>query len=99
MTLEALAARAVEWAATYAVHSTLLLGFVAVATLRLVRRDAWREVLWRGALLGSLATATLATALPLEPLAGRWSVPGISSLAGMGTSSGRICVSTDTGFV
>lgn len=77
--VDALSTRAVAWAATYAVHSTLLLGIVAVATHRLVRSDAWREVLWRGALLGSVATATLATALPLEPLAGRWSVPGIPS--------------------
>ena len=77
MTLDALAARAVEWAATYAVHSTLLLGIVALSTHRLVRSDAWREVLWRGALLGSVATATLATALPLDPVAGRWNVPGL----------------------
>jgi beta-lactamase regulating signal transducer with metallopeptidase domain len=81
VTLEALGARAIEWAATYAVHSTLLLGFVAVTTHRLVRSDSWREVLWRGAILGSVATATLATALPLEPLAGRWSVPQIGSPA------------------
>lgn len=85
MTLEALAARAVEWAATYAIHSTLLLGFAALATHRLVRRDAWREVLWRGALLGSVTTATLAMALPFEPLAGRWSVSGIGSPAGTET--------------
>lgn len=69
------------WLATYLLHSTLLLGGALVAT-RLLRSPAAREVLWKGALLGGLVTATLHGALgtgaglapidlPLEGPAGR----------------------------
>jgi len=62
---------AFAWLATYAVHSTLLL-LAAWAVTRLVRGDRAREVVWRVALLGGLATATLQTALPEQGSGLRW---------------------------
>src|SRR5262245_59926028 len=63
------------WLATYAVHSTLLLGAVAVLTRFLVRRETWRETLWKVALLGGLLTASLQLALGVRPLVGRVELP------------------------
>lgn len=86
--LKGVAPLAIEWALTYAIHSTLLLGLAALLTLRLVRSDVWREALWRGALFGSILTATMATSLPFAPVAGQLEVPGIgtpSSSAGYGS--------------
>ena len=63
--LDGAASVAAEWGLTYAIHSTLLLSLAALLTYRLVGRDAWRETLWRAALLGSILTATIAVASPL----------------------------------
>lgn len=62
---------AVEWLATYALHSSLLLGLVAIGTSAWIRDEAFREMLWRGALVGPVLTASLATTLPVGILAGR----------------------------
>jgi beta-lactamase regulating signal transducer with metallopeptidase domain len=59
------------WMATYALHSTILLGLVLLINPRL-GSDAWRETLWKTALLGGLLTATLQTAAGYTPLVGRW---------------------------
>ena len=60
-----------SWLTTYAVHSSILLGAVWLAT-RLVRRmpDEIQESLWRAALLGGLATTTWQVLGPAEPLGG-----------------------------
>lgn len=51
------------WLATYLLHSTVLFGLVAVVDrLRLLRRPSALEQLWRAALVGALATATLQSA-------------------------------------
>ncbi|MPZ21129.1 MAG: hypothetical protein GEV06_25005 [Luteitalea sp.] len=63
------------WLLTYAVHSTILLASAALVTVRLIRSDAWRETVWRAALVGALATATLQSGLGLQPLAGEWRIP------------------------
>ncbi|MFW6202136.1 MAG: hypothetical protein ACOC8B_06135, partial [Gemmatimonadota bacterium] len=73
--LEGLAAGALSWAVTYAIHSSLLLGLAFILTRWVARSDVWRETLWKGALVGSVLTATLAAALPLDPLGGRVQVP------------------------
>ena len=52
------------WLLTYLVHSTLLLGGVAVLARWVVRREALRESLWKAALVGGVVTATLALAAP-----------------------------------
>lgn len=61
---------ALAWLATYLVHSTLLLGLAALVTRRglRVRTTEW---IWKLALVGGLATATLQTSLGLDPLGGR----------------------------
>ena len=63
-----------SWLMTYAVHSTVLLGGVALLTHRLVRSHAVREVLWKTALVGGLVTASLQVGLGLRPVAGRFEV-------------------------
>jgi len=63
-----------SWLLTYAVHSTVLLGGVAVLTYRLVKSHAVREVLWKTALVGGLVTASLQVGLGLRPVAGRFEV-------------------------
>jgi bla regulator protein blaR1 len=66
-----LAAHATAWLATYALHSTLLVGLAWLASRRLGRRSVrLEEAVWRCALLGALATATLQVATRWEPLAG-----------------------------
>ncbi|HEU0014329.1 MAG TPA: M56 family metallopeptidase, partial [Longimicrobium sp.] len=69
------------WLLTYAVHSTVLLGAAALLTWRLVRRDAWRDTLWKAALFGGLVTATVQTALDLRPRAGSWDLGPAPSAA------------------
>ncbi|MGH9261468.1 MAG: hypothetical protein ACRD08_16505, partial [Acidimicrobiales bacterium] len=60
------------WLATYALHSTLLLGAVALLTSIIVTRDAWRDTLWKAALLGALLTTTIQVASHRRPLVRRW---------------------------
>ncbi len=60
-----------SWLLTYALHSTLLLGLVWVITRRPAHLSfRLKETLWRAALLGGFATATLQTAGGIAPLAG-----------------------------
>jgi beta-lactamase regulating signal transducer with metallopeptidase domain len=61
----------VSWLATYLLHSTVLLVSALIAS-RFVRNDAWRDTLWKAALLGGLATASLPGLLHFEPAAGAW---------------------------
>src|SRR5271154_7291848 len=46
------------WPLTYLLHSTVLL-LAAWAVDQLLHRPRWSECLWRGALLGSLVTASV----------------------------------------
>ena len=46
------------WLVTYAVHSTLLLGGAWLVT-RAVRSVAAREIIWKGAMVGALVTASV----------------------------------------
>ena len=71
------------WLATYLIHSTLLLGG-ALLVARAVRGPAVREVLWKGALLGGLVTATLHGALAPHVGMGRFDLPLVRS-AGQAT--------------
>lgn len=68
------------WLLTYLVHSTLLLGAVALATRWVVRSEALRETLWKAAMVGGLVTATLATTLP-RPGLGRIALTALDSPA------------------
>src|SRR5262249_45082714 len=72
----ALWGRAAAWLSTYALHSTLLLGAAWAASGWLRRRSPrLEEAAWRGALVGSLVTASLQLAAGWHPLAGRWVLP------------------------
>ena len=50
-----------SWLFTFVLHSTMLILVVWAATSLWFRSTREREILWRGALLGALLTATLAT--------------------------------------
>ncbi|HLM66102.1 MAG TPA: hypothetical protein VK358_01180, partial [Longimicrobium sp.] len=50
------------WLLTYALHSTVLLCAAALLTARWVRGEAWRETLWKAALLGGIVTASVQSA-------------------------------------
>lgn len=64
----------VAWLATYALHSTLLLGSAWVLTRWVVRAHGAREVIWKAALLGGLLSASVQVAAGFEPLLGRLSI-------------------------
>ncbi len=59
-----------SWLLTYLIHSTLLLGVTWLLTRRLVHAPAVRDILWKAALVGGLATATLQVGLGYEPWGG-----------------------------
>jgi len=59
------------WLLTYAIHSTALLGAVALWAGRARWSHAAREVAWKAALVGGVASATLQAGLGLKPLGGR----------------------------
>jgi beta-lactamase regulating signal transducer with metallopeptidase domain len=63
----------VAWLATYAVHSTLLLGFAALVS-PVLGRDEWRDVVWKAALLGGLFTTSFVQLSDHAPLVGRWAL-------------------------
>ena len=65
------ALRAAAWLLTYALHSTLLLAAAALLARR-VRGEAWRETLWKAALVGGIVTATVQTQSGYDPPAGTW---------------------------
>ncbi len=67
-------AELLSWLLTYAVHSTLLLGGVALATRYLVQAHAVRDTLWKTALLGGLVTSSLQVGFQVEPLGGAHSL-------------------------
>ncbi|HEX6367662.1 MAG TPA: HEAT repeat domain-containing protein [Longimicrobium sp.] len=67
------ALRAAAWLLTYAVHSTLLLSAAALLARR-VRGEAWRETLWKAALVGGIVTATAQTQSGYDPPAGTWRI-------------------------
>jgi HEAT repeat protein/beta-lactamase regulating signal transducer with metallopeptidase domain len=67
------------WLATYAIHSTLLLGAVAAYTGSGAGRPAARDRLWKIALVGGILTATLQLALDVRPYVGEWELPPAAS--------------------
>ncbi|HEX8433170.1 MAG TPA: M56 family metallopeptidase, partial [Longimicrobium sp.] len=62
------------WLVTYALHSTLLLGAVALLAGRAAGSLKGRELLWKVALVGGVATATIQAGSGYVPLGGEWSV-------------------------
>lgn len=62
---------AAAWLLTYIVHSTLLLGAAWAVTSSRRVSDATREILWKAALVGGLATASVQSTVSREPLGGQ----------------------------
>jgi beta-lactamase regulating signal transducer with metallopeptidase domain len=59
------------WLLTYLVHSTILLGLVWIVCRGLGSKHmALQELLWRGAMIGGLLTATVQTGFGVQPLSG-----------------------------
>ena len=66
---------ALAWLLTYAVHSTVLLGLVWLATKRgMLPAVRVREALWRTALLGGILSASVQTGFGYEPFGGRFAL-------------------------
>ena len=68
------------WLLTVALHASVLLA-CASAIDRFVRRDTWRELLWRCALFGGALTATLQVASQHVPLGGRLALHSAAPIA------------------
>jgi HEAT repeat protein/beta-lactamase regulating signal transducer with metallopeptidase domain len=69
-----IARSALGWALTYLLHSTLLLGLAWLLTRRRLQSHAAREIVWKAALVGGLATASFQNLAALEPLGGDWGI-------------------------
>jgi beta-lactamase regulating signal transducer with metallopeptidase domain len=59
------------WLLTYLVHSTLILVATWLVTSRRRMTDASRDILWKTALVGGIATASIQTAVAREPFGGQ----------------------------
>ena len=62
---------AASWLLTYMVHSTIILAVAWVVTSRARVSVGVRDVIWKFALLGGIATASVQTAISHEPLGGQ----------------------------
>ena len=77
-----------SWLLTYLLHSTLLLGGVWLVTRLSTTPPAVRDLLWKAALVGGFATATLQVGLGFEPLGGAVSLE-------LGRAAARLPTTTD----
>ncbi|HUF51400.1 MAG TPA: M56 family metallopeptidase [Longimicrobiales bacterium] len=62
--------------ATYALHSTIL-ALLAIAVASRVRDDAWREAIYRTALVGGVCTAAFVTLQPSSLPFPRWTIDAV----------------------
>jgi beta-lactamase regulating signal transducer with metallopeptidase domain len=72
--------RIAAFLATYAIHSTVLIGAALLLTSRrfpLRLAVSTRDVLWKTALVGGLVTAVAQYAAGLTPLGGKWSLDAL----------------------
>jgi HEAT repeat protein/beta-lactamase regulating signal transducer with metallopeptidase domain len=80
--------RIAAWLLTYALHSTVLLAAAALLTARWVRGEAWRETLWKAALVGGVLTATVQSTGWIIGDLGRWNL-AVLPAAGTAPASPR----------
>src|SRR5688572_30458867 len=66
---------------TYLMQSTLLLGTAWVLHRWVLKREAWREIVWKAALVGGFVT-TAATTMPIGSWGPRVSLPMALAQAG-----------------
>lgn len=76
--------------ATYLIHSTLLLGAAWLLARHAVRSEAWRETLWKAALVGAVVTALIAQRSPLGPLRVMLPAPAPAGFAGGPEATGSV---------
>jgi HEAT repeat protein/beta-lactamase regulating signal transducer with metallopeptidase domain len=85
------------WLLAYALHSTVLLGAAALVTARL-RNHAWRETLWRTALVGGLLTVTLQAVAGYAPATIRWTPARVAADATRSPAAPARPVTADPGI-
>jgi beta-lactamase regulating signal transducer with metallopeptidase domain len=80
-------AELLAWLLTYALHGTLLLGLAALVSARRRLSPAAQDVLWKAALVGGLATATVQSLAGIAPLGGSLALSAspVTRDAGAGT--------------
>ena len=83
---------AASWLLTYMVHSTIILLVAWVVTSRARVSVGVRDVIWKFALLGGIATASVQTAVSHEPLGGQLL---LAPRMGPTSPSVRVTVRTD----
>ena len=91
MNISAIAA----WLATYAIHSTILLGAALLASRFIVSHRA-REMTWKLAILGGLFTSVFASLADITPVAGRWTV-GAPHVESVGPQEATPAIGTPMG--
>lgn len=73
MSWETVSLTLLAWLLTYAIHSCFLIGTVWVITsLRSIRSNRLKDLLWKTAVIGGLVTATIQSLSPLQPFSGRF---------------------------
>lgn len=67
------------WVLTYLLHSSVIIGVVALIVPLLRRRPEVASVLWKAALLGGLVTATLQVGVGVQPWPGSMMTRGLAA--------------------
>jgi len=82
MNVDAMIAAIAGWLLTVALHGSVFLGaaWLVDRTWR-APPNAWRELMWRVAVLGGVITASLQPIAGPSPLAARWQLDGAASTA------------------
>ena len=73
MSVDAVGAALASWLLTYLIHSTILLGAVAVIAWRFPEHHEWLDLLWKAAIVGPFVTASFQPAITV-PVGARWSI-------------------------
>jgi HEAT repeat protein/beta-lactamase regulating signal transducer with metallopeptidase domain len=94
--VDAAAAVVLSWLLTYAIHSTILLALAAVAAWRLTDQHAWLDLIWKTAVIAPLVTASLHVEAISLPTAGRWAMPGVTTVTRAPMSAPVPATATET---
>lgn len=72
--LDAIGAALVSWLLTYLIHSSILLAAAAAVAWRFADQHAWLDLVWKGAIIAPLLTASIEPGVTAASLGGRWSI-------------------------
>jgi HEAT repeat protein/beta-lactamase regulating signal transducer with metallopeptidase domain len=84
--LDAIGAALVSWLLTYLIHSSILLAAAAVVAWRFAEQHAWLDLVWKGAVIAPLLTATIQPGVTAASLGGRWSIAAAPAASGVGAA-------------